>query len=296
MRMLDRKLEIFRTAARLKHFSEAAEALGMSQPNVTQQIARLEREFGMPLFDRTGRTLELTTAGEALQKECESLFQEAGEIHRRVVNAQPGMRFYRIGGTLTAGGFVLPELAARYMERHPRHNLELRVANTRDIVESLKLRTLDLALVEGPVSRELFYSEPLMTDRLIPVGAAGAIAPVFPLGEYLRGGGRFVLREPGSGTRYYFDRFLREHGLPAPAPERTIVADNFDAIKHLVRGGHGITVISELAVETELRDGELTGAVFAEGEIVRPIHFIYPPYENLRFAERFIAFCREKSH
>lgn len=290
--MLDKKLEIFRMAATLKHFSAAAAALGMTQPNVTQQIARLEDELGTPLFERGGRTMTLLPAGEALLLECDRLFAETGEIRRRVLNAAERFRHYRLGGTMTAGGYVLPDYAALYMQEYPRHHLGLRIANTSVIAEQLKTRTLDLALVEGPFDQNFFLYEDFMEDELIPVAAPGVLPEKFSMGDYLRSGGRFVLRESGSGTRFYFDRFLKQMKWDSPAEEQVFEVDSFDALKLLVRGRYGITVISRLAVADELRAGSIVASELTEGRILRPFRFIYLPNENQSFVENFISFCR----
>ena len=66
MSLLDKRLEIFRMAATLSNFSDAAAALGMTQSNITQRIAGLEKEFGIRLFEPSGRGRRLTPAGTAL--------------------------------------------------------------------------------------------------------------------------------------------------------------------------------------------------------------------------------------
>lgn len=289
---LDRKLEIFRMAATLKHFSGAAEALGMTQPNVTQQLAVLEQQFGVALFERDGHRMRLTAAGTALLSECDRLFDDVGEIRRRVRNAAHGMQHYRIGGTMTAGGYVLPEWAAQFMDTTPHCRISIRVANTQEIEELLKRRSLDLALVEGPFDRNYFLSNKIMDDELIPVAATGVLAPVFSLQEYLAADGRLILRESGSGTRYYLDTFLQRQGL-AVNPDSVIEVNNFDALKLLVRGRHGITVISPLAVSDELAAGTLIASQFAEGKISRELNFIYSATGEISFAEKFIRFCRK---
>ncbi|MDD2479344.1 MAG: LysR family transcriptional regulator [Victivallaceae bacterium] len=294
MAMLDKKLEIFHMAATLKHFSEAAEALGMTQPNVTQQVAVLEKELNIALFDRSLRQLELTPAGEALLNECDYLFAEVAEIKRKLYNASGGIRHYKTGGTMTAGGYLLPEYAVAYMKANPLHNLCIHIANTREVSELLKSRSLDVALVEGPFDRNLFLSNKLTDDELVPVAAPGAVAKEFSLTEYLHDGGRFILRESGSGTRHYFDLFLKKNGLPQPTEDNVVEVNSFDAIKYLVRKGYGITVISELAVVDEIKSGYLVKSRFTEGAIARSMNFIYLPNENVKFAERFITFCKSK--
>ena len=84
--MIDRKLNIFRMAAVLNNFTEAAAALGMTQPNVTQQIAQLERELGHTLFERDGRQVHLTPAGRTLLQESEKLLNEAEQLIRMIHN------------------------------------------------------------------------------------------------------------------------------------------------------------------------------------------------------------------
>lgn len=290
MPIIDNKLKIFQMAATLLHFSEAAAALGMTQPNVTQQIAALEKEFKLLLFDRSQRQLRLTPAGEALLVECDRLFAETGDIERRIHNASGGIQHRRIGGTMTAGGYLLPPLAADFMAQTPRYNIGIRIGNTREISDLLKTRSLDLALVEGPFDRIYFLSRRFCEDTLLAVAAPGVLPEQFSLAEYIQHGGRFILREAGSGTRWYFDLFLKKNNLPDLPESALIEVNSFDAIKNLVRRGNGITIISELAVRDEVAAGHLAISHFREGEIRRSIDFIYTA-DDPRFAETFIRFC-----
>ncbi len=294
MSLLDKRLEIFRMAATLGNFSDAAAALGMTQSNITQRIAGLEKEFGIRLFEPSGRGRRLTPAGTALLENCERLFTETGEIARLMRNAAGGIRRYRIGGTMTAGGYLLPELAARYMAAHPEERIEIHVANTLEISDMLKCRSLELALVEGPFDRDYFISELFLEDEMVPVAAPGGLAECFDLTAYCRAGGKWILREPGSGTRYHFDRYLQRLGIPGPDEDNVIVVNSFDAVKNLVRGGYGITVISRLAVRDEVVSGRLMCSRFREGELRRSIDFIYAPGDVAGFAEGFISFCRRR--
>ena len=294
--MIDKKLKIFQMAATLNNFTEAATALGMTQPNVTRQIYLLEQELGTPLFERDGRRVSLTPAGKALMKETERLLADAEQLRKTVRCAAEGIRHYRIGGTLTAGGFLLPDCIAAYMKSHPDCNLELRVGNTREIEELLNTHCLDVALVEGPFDRNCFFSEIFLEDELIPVFAPGDCEETFSLKRYLENGHRLILREPGSGTRYYFDRFMEENKLPFPDSDSIVEVNSFDALKLFVRRGLGISVISTLAVAEELNSGLLCAGRFTEGRIFRQMNFIYTATENLKFAEEFIAFCRRRKN
>ena len=267
--MIDKKLKIFQMAATLNNFTEAAVVLGMTQPNVTRQIYLLEQELETPLFERAGRRVFPTPAGRALLKETERLLADADHLRKTVRCAAEGIRHYRIGGTRTAGGFLLPDAIASYMESHPDCNLELHVGNTREIEELLNTHRLDAALVEGPFDRNCFFAEPFLEDELIPVFAPGTCEKTFSLKHYLETGHRLILREPGSGTRYYFDRFLEEAELPLPHSDSIVEVNSFDALKRFVRRGLGISVISTLAIADELASGHLNAGRFTEGRIFR---------------------------
>lgn len=291
--MIDRKLEIFRMAAQLRNFTETATVLGMTQPNVTHQLALLEKELNVRLFVRDGRRMKLTPAGKALAEECEQLFADAEKLVRSVQCAASGVRNFTVGGTLTAGGYLLPGLMSAYMKRHPGNSLELKIANTHGIEELLTTQKLDVALVEGPFEQKFFFSTPFCRDELVPAFAPGTCPAEFSLEAYLREGKRLILREAGSGTRYHFERFLKQNDLPRPNPGNVLEVNSFDALKLFVRQGIGITVISQLAIRDELAAGWLECGRFTEGAIERELNFIYLPGENLRFAEEFIAFCRQ---
>ena len=289
--MIDRKLEIFRMAATLGSFTGAAAALGMSQPNVTHQLAQLEADLGVALFIREGRNVRLTAAGRELLGACGQLFDDAEKIRRSVRYAAAKLRYFAVGGTMTAGGYLLPGLIAGYMRSHSAHSLSLSIANTRGIEELLLARKLELALVEGPFERGCFMSEEFTDDELVPVFAPGFAAENFSLAEYLQHGGRLILREHGSGTRYYFERFLHERGINYE-PGAILEVNSFDALKLLVREGLGITVISRYAVLDELSGGVLNYGCFLEGRIWRKLNFIFLSGADHRFIDNFITFCR----
>lgn len=292
--MIDRKLEIFRMAAMVGNFTEAASALGMSQPNVTHQLARLEEELGVQLFLRDGRNVRLTAAGRELSARCGELFAESEKIQRAVQCAAAKRNYHAIGGTMTAGGYLLPGLVAAYMNSHAGYRLGLQIGNTREISEQLISRKLDLALVEGPFEPNSFLAEEYCCDELVPVFAPEECPPEFSLVEYIGEGKRLILREAGSGTRYYFDRFLRECGGGRPGVLELLEVNSFDALKLLVRARVGITVISRLAVRDELASGVLECGRFVEGRMIRKLNFLYLPGADLDFVGNFIRFCRRQ--
>ena len=291
--MIERNLKLFRTAAAVCNFTEVAAMSGMTQPNVTKQISNLERRLGVQLFQRTGRSVRLTPAGEVLRDECEHLFAVEADILRKLRSANERRRSYFIGGTATAGSFLLIGMNAVYQKEHPNRTLHLKIERPEVLHRMLAAGELALALTDAPYDRAYFLSEPYCMDRLSPVFAPGYCKrKTFSLGDYIRGGGTFILDESGSGGRAELERFVREHGLPEIDPANVTEVCSSDAVKILVQAGCGISVLSELAAENEVKAGVLQTGTFSEGEILRRVDFIYTADGDQRFIHEFIRFGR----
>jgi DNA-binding transcriptional LysR family regulator len=292
--MIERSLKLFRTAAAVCNFTEVAAMSGMTQPNVTKQIANLERRLGVQLFLRMGRSVRLTPAGEVLRDECEHLFAVESDILRKLRSANERSRSFFIGGTTTAGSFLLIGMNAVYQKAHPNRALHLKIERPEVLHRMLAAGELALALTDAPYDRAYFLSEPYCMDRLTPVFAPGYLKRrTFSLGDYIRGGGTFVLDESGSGGRAELERFVHEHGLPEIDPAKITEVCSLDAVKILVQAGGGISVLSELAVENEVKAGVLRSGAFSEGEILRRVDFIYTADGDQRFIHEFINFSRK---
>ena len=265
-----------------------------AQPNVTKQIANLERRLGVRLFLRTGRCVQLTPAGEVLRDECEHLFELESDIMRKLRRANERGRLFFVGGTATAGSFLLIGMNAVYQKAHPNRALHLKIERPDALYRMLAAGELALALTDAPYDRAYFLSEPYCMDRLIPVFAPGYLKRrTFSLGEYIRGGGTFILDESGSGGRVELERFVREHALPEIDPSKITEVCSLDAVKILVQAGSGISVLSALAAENEVKAGVLQAGAFHEGEILRHVDFVYTADGDQRFIHEFINFSRK---
>lgn len=291
--MIEKVLKIFYAAATVGSFTEAASVLGMTQPNVTQQLARLERELRVRLFRRDGRNARLTPAGEALKSECRRLFALERGIMEKVRGAAEGKRVFLLGGTEAAGTWLLPGMAAAYRKSHPGIGLDLRIGDGEFIRDALASGEVEVALTDGDYDREYFFHEHYCLDRLVPVAAPGYVPAEFPLGEYLRKGGRMILEAPGAAGREAFGAFIRARGIAEPERVNVIEVNSIEAAKQLAQSGFGVAVVSTLATENEVKAGMLRPSRFAEGEINRDVDFIFLPDGDQRFIGDFIAFCRE---
>jgi DNA-binding transcriptional LysR family regulator len=147
-----RQLRYFVTVAEELHFRRAAARLHMSQPQLSQQIARLEEELGVRLLARTRRRVELTPAGQAFHRDVESVLLElegAVATVRRIHAGEGGL--LRLGFVGSALLSVVPEVVQRFRTGRPNVAVDLRELSTVEQVRALTARTIDVGLVPLPV-------------------------------------------------------------------------------------------------------------------------------------------------
>src|ERR1700694_1830165 len=143
------QLRVFLTAAELGSFTRAALTLYVSQSGVSQHIETLERECGMRLFDRLGRGVRLTDAGESLVPYAHRLLtleRDAAEALEFVKGIQAG--HLRVGASPTPATYLLPDLLDRYHRRHPAAEISLTVDVTARIAEQVTEGSIGAGLVE----------------------------------------------------------------------------------------------------------------------------------------------------
>src|SRR5690242_2908151 len=143
-----RQLRYFAAVAEELHFGRAAERLGMAQPPLTQQIQKLERALGYPVFERRPRQTRLTAAGEALYEEARRVLRDFDEALERARRAGRGESGRLILGTPPSVMLTrLPAAIRRYRERYPQVELTLRELSTSAIAEQFERGALDVGLL-----------------------------------------------------------------------------------------------------------------------------------------------------
>ena len=258
-----RQLRVFTEVARKLSFVRAAEVLHLTPPAVTMQVKELEAAVGLPLFDRQGRTISLTTTGEyflVYAKRLISTLKDAEDAMARFKRVEVGM--LNIGLVSTAKYFI-PRLLARFREEHPGIEVRLQVTGNREqLLALLHANEVDLAVMGRPPKEMATSAEPF---------AAHPLVFVCPPGHALQGQEQvtvqaleafpFIVREPGSGTRKAMEDFFREHRV---TPRITMEMSSNETIKQAVMAGMGISFLSLHTLGLELRS-ELLHIVEVEG-------------------------------
>src|SRR6516225_9137545 len=266
-------LAIFHAVAETGSMTLGAERLDISQPAVSKQVQDLEHAMGVHLFDRIGRRVYLSRAGEVLADYARRLFALAREAEEAMADVRAaGRGKLVIGASTTIGTYLLPGVLAEFRRRHPRVELLVQIENTEQVHRRLAGHELDLGLTEGPVEEGELDAEVFLQDALVMIAAPGhrlAGRPRVPLSAVSKE--PFILREPGSGTRAVEERALARLKLPV---REVMALGSTEAIKRVVAEGVGLAVVSRLAVDAECAAGTLAVLPVAGLRLARPLHLV----------------------
>ena len=261
-------LRVFARVAEEGGFTRAAQTLRLSQPAVSKAVRELERETGMPLFERAGRATRLTAAGEALFARARELFavERSAEEELRALRGLSG-GVLRVGASTTVATYLLFPYLAHFREANPGVTLRVASANTRAIARALLERRLDIALVEGPVRHARIDVVPWREDELVLiVPPAHRLAAKRSIELRELSGEPLIVREPGSGTRRVAERALAAHDV---SPTVTLQLGSTEAIKQAVAAGLGLAFVSRFAVEEQVKLGRIAAVRVRESALRR---------------------------
>lgn len=293
--MEDHKLRVFCAVAETKSFSKASELIHLTQPAVSLQIQAMEELYETRLFDRSGNSINLTPAGEILYKRAKeilALYAEAQQNISEITGSIKGS--LSIGASSTIGNYLLPHIIAAFKKKVPQVNISLFVSNTKIITERLNAGEIDIALVEGDVSKQRFSVETLLSDELVVI-----MSPAHPWAER-RGLSAIeltkeplILREEGSGTRQIILKHLEEHGIKLDQLKIALVVGSTEAIKGAVEEGLGVSIMSGWAVRKWLKQGLLKAGTFKDLKFHRNFTIISPKRNySTHTAKEFLNFLR----
>jgi DNA-binding transcriptional LysR family regulator len=250
--MLDaHQLNVFLVAAETLNFTVASRRLHMSQPSVSQHIQSLEQHFGQPLFIRAGRTIQLTDAGEALVPLAQEMVNRSINIEETLKSLQGEVYGQLLFGcSTTPGKYILPQLLARFHNKHPKVKVACHVSSQEQALQTLQDEEIHFALASTPhtAHRNLEFRK-FMSDQVLliapldhPWAAQGEIDP-----EELYGG-EFILREESSGTRLAVRDALATVGIMEQELDALLILGNSEAIALAVEEGLGVGFVSSLVV------------------------------------------------
>ena len=166
MRYTLRQLEIFVAISRLESVSKAADLLCLSQSATSTSLGELERQFGIKLFDRVGKSLSINDAGSKLLPQALELIDRAKEIESELAGYAVSSDMH-IGATLTIGNYLTNLLVAKFLQNFPESLIKLQVQNTETIIKKVLSHELDLGMIEGDCDHPDLKIQPWIADELV---------------------------------------------------------------------------------------------------------------------------------
>ncbi|MBB5402475.1 DNA-binding transcriptional LysR family regulator [Paraburkholderia sp. JPY162] len=287
------QLITFAAVAEHRNISRAAVALHLSQPAVSGQLRQLQDEFGEPLYQRDGRGVRLTPAGEQLASYAARLrdtWRQAHAYRDALRGLEQGT--LRIGASTTPASYLLPYLIAEFHRRYPDVTVHTANGNTAEIVGALG--SVDIAMIEGPAGADL------PPDTVVHAWREDEIVAIMPRSHPLAqadngarielaafGAYPLVLREEGSGVRQTVEREFARAGVPMRV---ALEIAGVEGVKEAVRAGMGVGFVSAMSMRHE--NGALRLMSLSPQPLTRRLSILVPHASApSRVVEEFLAMC-----
>jgi DNA-binding transcriptional LysR family regulator len=250
------QLRIFQAVARQRSYSRVAEELLISQPGVTLQVKALEHNVGLPLFEKVGRTIQLTEAGRELLSHTERVFALLDEA-QMVLEDLGGLRrgAVKVAASTTAGIYLAPRVLGAFHQKYPTLRLSLDVVNRHTVQQRLLNSEVDVAIM-GFIEdlHGLEIATYLPNELVVIASPRHGLAGVAEIPTEQLASETFLLREAGSGTRTDTERIFAQARIPLHVE---MELRSMGAIKQAVAADLGVAVMPRDALELELAVGRL---------------------------------------
>jgi len=258
---LDR-LRIFQAVAEARSFTRAAEVVHLTQPGISKHIKQMEEYYGIPLFDRLGKRVALTQAGEILSEATEEIMASAAAAEQRIEELK-GLHGGKLvlGASFALGIYVLPGVLAAFRKRYPAVEVTVDISLSAKIMAKILANKLELGLVSQEAHDPRLFAKQFMTDELIAVVPSNhpwanrkRIRPQELMKE------TFIVAARGAGVRAAVEERLKEKGIVLT---NVIDFGNVEGVKRAVEAGLGISIQPRSVVQREISARSLIGVSLA---------------------------------
>ena len=251
-----RQLQVFESLARHRSFTKAAEELFLAQPTVSMQIKKLNDTVGTPLFEQIGKAVHLTETGHALHNSCREVLEVFARFDTQVADFQGLKQGHLKLAVVSTAKYFAPIMLGHFYERYPGIDVSLKVTHRERLLERMAENADDFYIIGEPPQHANAAFERFMPNPLVVVAWSEhplAAKKQIPLERLAKE--RFIMREPGSGTRIAtLDRF-KSHDLQ---PEIRMELGSNEAIKQAVIAKLGISIMSRHALGQDMNEHSLT--------------------------------------
>ena len=254
-----KQLESFVAVVKHNSFTKAAENLYISQPTISTHIRALEEELNTRLIMRTTKSIEVTMEGNKLFEYAESILQLR---NRMVEECTVGKKkILHLAASTIPSAYILPEALPAYGEENPQNYFVIHQNNSKGVIDGVMDGLFDLGLIGMKVERENLICREFCRDEMVlitPVNEhflelkdRGASAGEILCQESV------ILREKGSGSKKSVEQFMERYGIQEEKLNVTARINDPEAIKNLVAGGFGVSIVSSRVARNFVREKRL---------------------------------------
>lgn len=287
-----RQLQAFAALARLGSFTQAAHELHLTQSAISHAIKALEEQAGCRLFDRAGRRVALTQAGEQLLKHVDKILAEMKNARLGLEElSRWGHGRLRLGASTTACQYILPGVLREFKQSFPKCVISIDPGDHGHQVELLLQNRVDLAIMLEPEDKRELAFVPLFEDEM-----RFLLAPVHPWAKAGRASRAdfaeqtLILYNQTSYTFRLVKEYFRAEGLPLA---NYLELGSMEAIKELAKVGLGIGVVAPWVARAELEAGALVSLPLGKRKLRRRWGVAYVRGRRLSLGEEtFVGLCQ----
>ncbi|MCQ4636438.1 selenium metabolism-associated LysR family transcriptional regulator [Anaerovorax odorimutans] len=293
-----RQIEAFVNVIKYKGFSKAAEATFLTQPTISAHVNALEKELKLQLIDRTKKEAMLTAEGKLFYNYALTMLNTREQAIYSLQNFS-----LNISGTIDIqsssipGEYIVPGLIAEFKQEYGKAKFRLEQSDSSAVADNIKAHKGEIGFTGHRENDGLTY-ELLMKDRAVLIAPENGFFDKHE-GKSLRMrdlvGAPFLLREQGSATRENFERELDAKGIPHTSINIAASMNSMEAIKQAVRGGMGVSIISEVAADRNREDRGYLVFDIEDYDVEREFYMVYNDKITMSpTAETFKFFVLEK--
>lgn len=274
-----RQLETFIEVVNMKSFSKAAEKMFLTQPTVTNHIQCLEKELGIPLFNRSGKKISTTEAGELLYNYAKEIINMRDTANFNISKYQGKIEgILEISSSTIPKQYVLPKILKDFSTEYPFVGFDINHGDSKQVIQNILDGYTNFGIVGAKLNyKSLNYIE-LMDDELMLITPNNENFPWEPYTEIPLDnfkGLNLIMRESGSGSRLLLEKKFSEHKLDLNMFNTNITVSNNETIKRFVELDMGVSFMSKVAVEREFKLGYIKPFYIKDLSLSRKFYFVY---------------------
>ena len=291
-------LKTFTEVIKTGNFSEVAKKMGVSQPAISFQIQRLERDLGVRLIDRWQKSIALTEAGKILlafaqsvEKERERLIHDIDQLREEIAGDLV------ITASTIPGEYIVPKILSEFKIQHPYVEIQMMISDSLSVISGVQEGIYEVGFCGIAPKDSGLESFEMGDDEIVLI-----VPPEHPffkrdkivLSEIVRE--PLIFREQTSGTRRNLETLLEKSGVDSAQLKPRMVLNTSQAVVSAVESGIGIAFVSNLAIKKSLALG-LVKTVAVEGMKLKRDFFCVFRRERIvsRLLDDFINFVRTLS-